>query len=508
MAESFRKTTFIVMLFGMVTRLIAFLFKIYLSRAVGAEALGIYQIAMAVWALLSTLCGSGLAVTVSRKTAEEIALKRKGVGSTVSTSLIIGLLLTLAVSSVFIFGGEKVERLFSDFRAMPVFFVLLPSLVTTCVYNVLRSYVMGKKNYVLFSLTELIEEVLNVVAVLVLLSGVLGFFSGQMAIAIAFTLCDIICFFIILVIYFKQGGRFLKPRRFGEVLKSSTPVTMMRITNALSVSLTAIILPLKLGENGLSVGEATAEFGRATGMAYPLLFAPLAITSALSVVLLPEIASLNAKGGKEEISQKVDRSITLIILISIIFYLAYAIFGEDIGRILFSDEKAGQILSVSAGAILPMAISNFTTTVLNSMGKETTCFVNNTISILILLLAVFFLPKYLGIYALAVGQTACFTLIFILNAIALARAKVGKSAYLIPFSKCFAFALVCLALFRPLDLLLSRHLNPDLSALLLGIIMTIFYLLFLQLTKLLNIKSALSLLLRKIKKMRQQKRHV
>ena len=144
------------MLFGIVTRLIAFLFKIYLSRAVGAEALGIYQIAMAVWALLSTLCGSGLAVTVSRKTAEEIALKRKGVGSTVSTSLIIGLLLTLAVSSVFIFGGEKVEKLFSDSRAMPVFFVLLPSLVTTCVYNVLRSYVMGKKNYLLFSLTELI----------------------------------------------------------------------------------------------------------------------------------------------------------------------------------------------------------------------------------------------------------------------------------------------------------------------------------------------------------------
>ncbi len=44
-----------VAVFEVFTRLIGFLFKIYLSRALGAEALGLYQIALSVFFLFSSL---------------------------------------------------------------------------------------------------------------------------------------------------------------------------------------------------------------------------------------------------------------------------------------------------------------------------------------------------------------------------------------------------------------------------------------------------------------------
>ena len=44
-----------VTVFGVFTRLIGFLFKIYLSRVLGAEALGVYQIALSVFFLFSSL---------------------------------------------------------------------------------------------------------------------------------------------------------------------------------------------------------------------------------------------------------------------------------------------------------------------------------------------------------------------------------------------------------------------------------------------------------------------
>ncbi|MBR1625292.1 MAG: oligosaccharide flippase family protein, partial [Clostridia bacterium] len=60
--------------FGVFTRIIGFLFKIYLSRSLGAEALGLYQIALSVFFLFASLTSSGVPMIVSRKTAEERAL--------------------------------------------------------------------------------------------------------------------------------------------------------------------------------------------------------------------------------------------------------------------------------------------------------------------------------------------------------------------------------------------------------------------------------------------------
>ena len=60
------------------TRLMSFLFKIYLSRELGAEVLGLYQIVMSVLSLMSCVGSSGLPVTLSRFVAEGKALARTG----------------------------------------------------------------------------------------------------------------------------------------------------------------------------------------------------------------------------------------------------------------------------------------------------------------------------------------------------------------------------------------------------------------------------------------------
>ena len=75
--KSLFKTVFIIIFFTALTRLAGFLFRIYLSRTIGSEALGIYQISFSVFMVLLTIIASGLPLIISRLTAKSIAKNNK-----------------------------------------------------------------------------------------------------------------------------------------------------------------------------------------------------------------------------------------------------------------------------------------------------------------------------------------------------------------------------------------------------------------------------------------------
>ena len=134
-----------VTVFGVFTRFIGFLFKIYLSRALGAEALGIYQIALSVFFLFASLSSSGVPLLLSRKTAENNAL-----GENKTFSLFTSALVICTVSSLTLFGlltlfQSRLTFLFSDVAAHPVFLIMIPALVSSSVYCVIRGWLWGEK---------------------------------------------------------------------------------------------------------------------------------------------------------------------------------------------------------------------------------------------------------------------------------------------------------------------------------------------------------------------------
>ena len=58
---------------GILSRFIGFFYKIFLSRTIGAEGLGIYQLIFPVMALCFSLTSAGIQTSVSRFVSSEIA---------------------------------------------------------------------------------------------------------------------------------------------------------------------------------------------------------------------------------------------------------------------------------------------------------------------------------------------------------------------------------------------------------------------------------------------------
>ena len=109
--KSIFKAVAIVTIFSVITRLSGFFFRIYISRELGAEGLGLFQMATSLIGVFMTLISSGIPLTtaklVSKYEANNNLVKRNQV---VATSLMIALgvatlssVLILILKSVFVF---------------------------------------------------------------------------------------------------------------------------------------------------------------------------------------------------------------------------------------------------------------------------------------------------------------------------------------------------------------------------------------------------------------------
>ena len=72
----FLKGAFVLTFVGLVTRVIGFFFRIFLSRAFGTEGIGIYHLIFPVFALCISLSAAGIETSLSRLTARYTSLGR------------------------------------------------------------------------------------------------------------------------------------------------------------------------------------------------------------------------------------------------------------------------------------------------------------------------------------------------------------------------------------------------------------------------------------------------
>lgn len=419
-----------VAVFGVFTRLIGFLFKIYLSRALGAEALGLYQIALSVFFLFSSLSSSGVAQIISRKTAECNAIGSKAVPSLFGSALFICTTTSVSVAVVLMLFKDNLTFLFSNVAAHPLFLIMIPALISTSISGIVRGWLWGEKQFTAFSATETIEESLRILVSIFFLCGVIGTLQGVYAIAYAFTVSDIIAVIILLIIFFCKGGKISKPSELKSVLVPSIPITAMHVCSSLISTLVAFILPLRLISFGMAGSEATAAYGRIAGMANPLLFAPNAIIGSLCVVLIPELSANMIKQNYCTLNKQLTLGINFSFIISGLFIAVYSSLGMEITGFLYHDVQSGQYLQIATFIMLPLCLSQLTQSALNSIGKEYQGFVNFLTGNIVMLSFVYFLPKLIGIYSVAVASFVCSTIISIMNYFSLKKATCLKSDFL------------------------------------------------------------------------------
>ena len=400
--------------FAVATRAIGFLFRIFLSRVLGAEMLGVYQISMAFFMVFLTLVATGLPLAISKQVATR---NTRGV---VTAGLVISLSASALVCLVVLAGSRFFGFLFTDERCIAILIALIPSVIAASVYGVIRAVWWGEKRFFLLGATELLEQVLRVVVFAVMLAVAFLFVDLSQIAALSYTVAFFIATVVVVIIFIKT--RRLKtpaltghPSQYKPLIKSAAPITGVRLAASLTMPIISVLVPMRLIAAGWSPTAAVAAFGVLVGMTLPLLTIPQTVISSLSTALVPELSSAHKDKNSASVSKQINNALRFTLFINFLLVPVFMALGEGIGVFLFDDVQSGVFLSLYAWAMIPMSMSQITNAILNSLGAETRAMKNYFIGSLALFAAIWFLPGVIGIGALVVGMGACMIIASILN---------------------------------------------------------------------------------------------
>ena len=164
------KGAFVLTLAGVVTRLMGFFYRIFLSRAFGEESVGLYQLAFPIYALCFSFCAAGIETAIARSTAASRSLKDPG---RTKAALYSGFTLSLLLAfALMLFIQKEADYLSCRFlgepRCAPLLVILSLALPFSVMHSCIYGYYIGQKRTKLPALSQLLEQTVRVGAVVFL----------------------------------------------------------------------------------------------------------------------------------------------------------------------------------------------------------------------------------------------------------------------------------------------------------------------------------------------------
>ena len=375
---SVRYGTLLLTIAGLVNQLLGFVYRILLSRLVGAEVMGLYQLVMPVFSVLLSVTAIGLTAAVANLTAEYRALGREGAAEQVLRRCLVLLacLLVLPTLALLVFSDPISVYILGDARTRLGLLLLPPCVLLTGVENLHKHAFYGAGLVRPPAFSEVLEQVVRTCAVLGLLllflpqnpERTVGLIVAGMVICEVFSACT-----LTLLWHRRQGGGGERER--GRVLdrriaKVALPVAATALLGNLMGSACAVIIPQKLVEGGMEVSQAVSAFGVMFGMSLPMLGLPTAFISALGLVLMSKLSQAAASGRWQEVRRRVSGAMMATSVLMLPAMALLAVLGPDLGVLLFREPTAGAYLPPLAVSVALSCYRSVLACSLNGVGRQ------------------------------------------------------------------------------------------------------------------------------------------
>lgn len=418
--NSLIKGTLVLTLTGLVSRVIGFFYRIFLSHVFGEEGMGIYQLISPVMVLSYSISCSGIQTAISKFVASEPTTKDYKSSLRV---LYTGILISCALAfpcSVFIYRYSDflAETMLLEIRCAPLLRIFALSLPFGALHSCINGYYYGIQKTSVPAITQLAEQLARVLSVY----GIYHFFHIRnqvptISLALVGLLIGEAVSFLIsaVMVFLRFSAKYLgdslartasvylfspSKRVFSTakgILSLSIPLSASRIVVNVLQSIEAIYIPSMLQVYGLSNSGALSIYGILSGMALPLILFPSAVTNSISVLLLPIISEAEMSGNHAKIKKAVDSSILYCSLFGALCTAGFLCFGRYLGNLLFNSSSAGSFI-LTLSFICPfLYISSMMSSILHGLGKAGVTFLCNVLGLVIRLFFVFFFIPRFGI---------------------------------------------------------------------------------------------------------------
>lgn len=396
--ESFLKGTFVLTIAGFVVKVIGSLNWIFVSRILGGEGIGLYQMAFPIYFFAMTVSQAGVPVAISIITAERVALNDiYGAKRVFRISMMLMLLTGLLFSILTYLAADWLIdwHLIRDARAYKAVVVLAPTVFFVTLLASSRGYLQGWQRMTPTAVSQIVEQIFRVVTMIVLASllmpwgldyaaagASLGAFAGAVT-------------GLIVLVYFhiklerdiaRDYGTDLTPlpgaayesRRsiIKRIFKLSLPVSAASIMLPVVSNLDLMIVPQRLEAAGYSISEATELFGYLNGMAVPLVNLATILTASMAMSIVPAISKSRVLGDQARVYDQTAASVRISNFVCFPAFVIVFMLATPISSLIYNAPGAGPAVMISAVSIILLGLHQVSTGILQGLGHPTIPMVN------------------------------------------------------------------------------------------------------------------------------------
>ncbi len=384
---AFLTGTLILTASSIVVKIIGSLNWIILSRILGGEGIGLYQMSFPIYILALAISSAGIPVAISIVTAEKLAhndyqAAHRAFRTSLGFLFCTGLFFALSL----VFGAEFLVRsgLLRDVRAYYSIIALAPAVFFVTFLSSFRGYLQGWQTMTPTAISEIVEQSLRVV-VMILLAGMFLPYGLEYAAAGASlgATFGAIGALIVLSVFYKKMRKQIQDKISTQnssaplesnmviikrLLKLSLPVSMSSLMLPVVSNLDLIIVPVRLETAGFTIHNATELFGYLTGMATPLVNLATILTASLSISIVPAVANLKILNKTAQIQQSMATAFNVAALITIPCSVGLFVLAKPVATVIYNAPLATETIQAMSWGIFMLGLHQVSTGALQGMG--------------------------------------------------------------------------------------------------------------------------------------------
>ncbi|ETI66969.1 stage V sporulation protein B [Neobacillus vireti] len=429
--SKFLKGTFILLIAGLITRVLGFIYRIVLARSIGEEGVGLYMMAYPTFILVVTITQLGLPVAISKNIAEAEA---RGDYAEIKKILVVSLATTISLSiiltpAIILLAPILATTLFTDPRTYYPLIAIAPAIPIIAVSSVLRGYFQGRQNMRPSAVSQILEQIVRITLIAVMTKAFLPYgVQYAAAAAMAASVLGELLSLVYLMTTFKLKKRFplrknffqfaqKGKKTFQDLMEIALPTMGSRMIGSVAWFFEPIVVAHSLALAGVLAVNGTKQYGLLTGYAMPLLMLPSFVTFSLATSLVPAISEANSRNNHKLIAYRLQQALRLTFLTGGLAVIVLYVLADPLMQLMYGSTKGSYFIRLMAPFFLFFYYQGPLQAVLQALNLARAAMINSLIGAVVKTAVIFSLASQdsFGITGAALGIIVGFVLVTILH---------------------------------------------------------------------------------------------
>ncbi|AND84995.1 stage V sporulation protein B [Clostridium tyrobutyricum] len=380
--DRFLKSSLILICSNLITSIFAFIFSIILSRYLGAEGMGLYDLIMPIYDLFICLICGGMVTSISKASAVYFGKDDfSNLDGSISVSLLFDSVWSLIIIC-FVFVNAKYigMNIIDDIRAVHAIQVICPAMFFIALSCIFKGYFYGTSDVKIPALIDVVEKFLRIIIITNIVSAftLKGVNKTVTAAYLTLAFGELISLVTLYFFYRLKRGKYLKSLDYNvdkfqllfNVLIVSFPLCLNGFLSTGISAVSGLTIPRRLVSSGIDYNLALSMIGRFKAMAFSIVFFPTTILNSISIVLIPDLSEKISSRDYFAVENRISQVLKVSIILGIITMVVCLCIPDYLGQLFYKRNDIGNYIKFASLCAPISFVSAASFSILNGIGKQ------------------------------------------------------------------------------------------------------------------------------------------